>query len=102
MTLTEAYEHMFQILLNYWLKSNKMSRDLGEMLSEFNTKTFKDRKPADPAAWEDWVDAVRKITPNDDISEEQTGKSMIELLKEYNSHQGFDLKDVIDYFDQKG
>lgn len=49
---------MFIFLQNYHLRSGKKS-ELATVLSEM--QTMPDGRPADPAAWEDWLDAVRVV-----------------------------------------
>ncbi len=51
---------------------------------------------ADPAAWHDWLTAVAKVTPKEEISETEAGEAMLVLLREY--HHGFDLREVIEHF----
>jgi hypothetical protein len=51
----------------------------------------------DPAAWSDWEESVNKITTDEQISEIQALKAMIELMKTYNK-QGFHLDETINHF----
>ncbi len=99
MTLEQAYDWMFCILDEYWNKTKQ--RDLGEMLGEFSRSLFIDKKPADPAAWQDWVNAVQKVTLNESITRKDAYQAMLLLLQDYNDNQGFDLAEVIDHFRQQ-
>ncbi len=105
MTLKEGYDRMYRILDNYWINTGKRNLDLADMLSGFDTRIFRDikgnRVPGDPGAWQDWVKAVRSVTARDEITEEESFLAMVNLLKEYNDHHGFDLAEVIDHFSQQ-
>ena len=94
----EAYIYVFQILQEYWNKTR--DEELGGILGGLNpwSPLSKDERPGDPAAWQDWLDAVEKVSSNEYITEEEARKAMLVLLKEYNDHHGFDLKKTIQYF----
>jgi len=97
MTLKESYDYMVSKLSEYYSKTH--NDDVGGMLGGFDTSFA--GKPFDPAAWGDWEKAVRKVTPNANITEEEARKAMLVLMKEYNEHHGFDLTRVIEYFSQQ-
>ena len=99
MTLEQAYKYIFKILDNYYDKTH--NDELGALLSGLNPHLFKKRISADPAAWDDWMDAVQKVTPRENITEDEARKAMLMLMKEYNDHHGFDLEEVIKYFKQQ-
>lgn len=94
MTLMESFSFMFATLASYYTKTH--NDELGGMLGGFDNSFG--GKPFDPAAWNDWVEAVKKVSTKDDISEEDAKKAIILLLQEYNDHHGFDLSDVTKYF----
>jgi hypothetical protein len=101
MTLREAYIYIFGILDGYW--ENSHNSELGILLGGF---TFwhplsNDEKTADPAAWKDWIDAVRKITVSDSINNIEALQASVYLMKEYNDHQGFQLNEVIHLLETK-
>jgi hypothetical protein len=52
----EAYAAMFAFLEHRYDMSN--SDDLAGLLGSMST--LPDGNPADPAVWEDWLDAIRK------------------------------------------
>jgi hypothetical protein len=58
-----------------------MNKELGMMLGGFSPQVFIGLKTADPAAWQDWIDAVNKVTKNKYITEAEAKKAMIILLK---------------------
>ncbi len=97
MTLIESYNYMFNKLSGYYAKTR--NNELGAMLGGFDTSFG--GKPFDPAAWHDWVTAVKKVTPSENITEEEAHKAMLVLMREYNEHHGFKLKEVIEYFSRK-
>jgi hypothetical protein len=94
MTIKEAYIYMLKVLEVYWEKTH--NDELGSLLGQLNPFLFRDEKPADPAAWDDWLKAVREITYGNILTKEQMLKAMVLLLEEYNDYQGFDLVDVIE------
>jgi hypothetical protein len=96
MSLEESYNYMFDALSNHYAEMH--DNELGAMLGGFD-KSHRG-KPFDPAAWHDWIDAVRKVTSNETITENEALKAMLVLLKEYNDHHGFDLSKVIEFFDK--
>ena len=49
---------MFVFLQNYHLRGGKKG-ELAAVLSDI--QTMPDGRPADPAAWEDWLDAIRAV-----------------------------------------
>jgi len=56
-TLLEEYKAMYEFLSDlYYLEGQP--GNLGSYLGELR---FEDGKPADPAAWTDWLDVVNRI-----------------------------------------
>ena len=96
MTLEQSYKYVFKILDDYYDRTH--NDELGAMLGGLNPNLFQDQMSADPAAWDDWIDAVRKVTQNEYITEEEARTAMLVLMKGYNDHHGFDLSDVIEFF----
>jgi hypothetical protein len=66
--LLEAYKAMALFLDDYYFRFGQY--DVRNILS--NIYLFHDGKPADPAAWDDWLDAVKKV-----LEEEQ--KNLVEF-----------------------
>lgn len=58
LTLLQAYKCMFHFLENYYVQMDKPDQ-LGSLLGEL--QLLHDEKPADPAAWDDWLVAVQKV-----------------------------------------
>jgi hypothetical protein len=76
MTLEEAILYVFKTLNNYWKETH--IEDLGRLLGELHPSYISDTKKVgtgDPAAWYNWVNAVRKIAPNEYITEEDAIKT---------------------------
>jgi hypothetical protein len=97
MNIKEAYEYMFRELSSYYAKTH--NNEVGDMLGGFDTSFT--GKPFDAAAWTDWLNAVHKVNTNEYLSEKEALKAMLVLLKEYNDHHGFKLKNVIKYYSHK-
>ena len=62
MPLTEqqAFAAMFRFLTDYWVRNGRPD-EIGGLLGSLNPDIAGDGKPADPAAWSDWVVAVRAV-----------------------------------------
>ena len=54
----EAFRAMFKFLENYYLRAGQKG-DLAAVLSDIQISD--DRLPADPAAWNNWLDAVKSV-----------------------------------------
>lgn len=61
LTLREAYEAMFVYLERYYERSES-SDDIAIMLGKLNLD--EDGRPMDPAALDDWLDAVHEVLRN--------------------------------------
>jgi len=100
MNITEAYHFAFNILVEFWRKTqdDQLAAVLGglnpEPLSEGTVTT-------DPAAWHDWVDAVKKVTSNENITESEAQQAMLVVMREYRDHDGLDLTNVIDFLNKR-
>ena len=66
MPLTErqAFAAMFRFLHDYW-ERNRRPEELGGLLGSMNTDLAGDGKPADPAVWTDWLNAIQAIRRDD-------------------------------------
>lgn len=58
-----GFKVMFRFLENYYEMTG--ADDIGILLGSMNTSLFADGRPADPAIWEDWLDAVREVAKAD-------------------------------------
>jgi hypothetical protein len=97
MNKKESYDYMVTTLSGYYFQTH--DNELGGILGGLDTTSI--GKPFDPAAWVDWVKAIRIITSNEvDITQSEANKAIIELLKEYSSH-GFKLEKVIKYVNEQ-
>ena len=54
-----AYKAMFRFLEKYYALTNV--DEIGVLLGSMSTEIFQDEKPADPAMWDDWIDAIREV-----------------------------------------
>jgi hypothetical protein len=58
----EAYKCMFEFLREYYYRKGKPD-ELGDVLSDI--QLLESNIPADPAMWEDWIEAVEKVLATD-------------------------------------
>jgi len=58
-SLDEAFCAMLKFLETYYIRSGRKA-DLGAVLSDIQSLS-EDGLPADPAAWNDWLEAVRSV-----------------------------------------
>ena len=70
---------MFRLLDEFYKSSN--DECLGNLLSGFNPFLFSDEKTADPAAWDDWMSTVKKITDKDSLNEREAFFAACEFVK---------------------
>lgn len=81
---TKALKAMELFLEKYHQKSK--NDDLGLLLSDISTDTFIGTETADPAAWEDWQDAIVLVKGNNVtkyLTEQQAFDSMINYLRTF-------------------
>ncbi|MYN18579.1 hypothetical protein GTP81_17665 [Rugamonas sp. FT107W] len=58
-----GFKVMFRFLEKYYEMTGE--DDIGTLLGSMNTNVFADGRPADPAIWEVWLDAVREVSKAD-------------------------------------
>jgi hypothetical protein len=58
LTPFQAYKVMFTFLEEYYNRKGKPD-DLGILLGD--THLLDDQKPADPAMWNDWIMAIKRV-----------------------------------------
>jgi hypothetical protein len=63
LTIMEAYKAMYYYLEN--LYNLTKSEDLADFLS--NMMLLEDESTADPAYWDDWLNAIKKLKDGKDI-----------------------------------
>ena len=56
--ILDAFKAMYCFLNKYYTRTS--SDDIGSLLGDLNLS--EDNKPMDPAAWEEWIDCINKIT----------------------------------------
>lgn len=59
LSVYEAYAAMFVFLDAYWERGNRADEQIASLLSSMQLAT--DRRPFDPAQWEDWIDAINHV-----------------------------------------
>jgi hypothetical protein len=108
MNLKEAYFYILDILDDiYWNRPQKQwNKDqydrlaslLGDMSAGEVYPVSDILGTGDPATWDDWLEAVKKVVgeTNKNINAKEAKMAAIELMKEYNS-QGVQLNDTIEY-----
>jgi hypothetical protein len=101
MTLREAYIYMLATLETYY--DNTHNDELGGLLGGLTLwhPLSPNEKPADPASWNDWLNVVRIVMDRDSVNNIETLQATVNLLREYNDHQGFNLKEVISFVQTK-
>lgn len=60
LTLEQAFEAMFYFLEHEYEMTK--SADIGGLLGSLSWEVREDRRPADPAAWQDWLDAAGRLS----------------------------------------
>ena len=61
-----AFDAMRTFLEAYWERGGKASEDIAVLLSSLSRDVWADRKPGDPATWNDWRKAVDSVTAASD------------------------------------
>lgn len=56
-----AYRAMFRFLENYWERGGRNDEDIAALLGSMNLDTFPGDEPADPAMWDDWLEAIDEV-----------------------------------------
>lgn len=97
MLIQDVYLVMFKMLSDYYLNINK-SESLGSLLGDMDPHLFSDRKPADPATYNDWYDIVVKYAENGEIENKNIVFALQDFLSNYQQRFGFNLEEVIAYF----
>jgi hypothetical protein len=54
-----AYKAMVRFLENYWKVGQE--EEIAVLLSSMSLEIFQDGKPADPAMWSDWLQAIADV-----------------------------------------
>ena len=57
----EAFDAMRAFLESYWQRGMKASDDIAGLLVDLNRDMMGDGGPPDPAQWNDWLLAIKKI-----------------------------------------
>ncbi len=80
----EALKAMEIFLDEYYSREKK--DDIGLLLSDISLDTFIEEKTADPAAWEDWeeaIESVKKDSKNKTLTEIESFAAMIAFVKAF-------------------
>jgi len=105
MTITDALTYVVGILdeLWCWIHDDELQILLGE-IRPVARRSADELVTQDPAAWSDWVEAVKKVSKDVEITrevtEDEAKKAIIELMKEYNT-QGFALEKIIEHIEKQ-
>jgi len=93
--LKQSYLTMYSLLNDlYWEKTKNDS--LGGMLSSLNPYIYANWITADPAAWEDWIDSVKKITDAEFLTHKEALQASIVFLEFYMTEFGFEIGWILD------
>ena len=60
-TVADAYRAMFVFITAYWERGGRTD-EIGSMLGDVQYGISGPTEPADPAQWQDWLDAVARVT----------------------------------------
>jgi hypothetical protein len=85
---------MFFMLDEYWDETRHDS--LAAMLGSLNPFLFEDSISADPAAFQSWVDSVKKVTGEDVLTYDEAFQASLIFLKLYQIEFGFEIGWIID------
>lgn len=70
-----AYKAMFRFLVNYWERGKRNDDQIAELLSSMNVDLFGNGdEPADPAMWDDWLEAIKEVMAVQVSHSERQGK----------------------------
>jgi hypothetical protein len=94
LNLERSYLAMFFMLDEYWDETKHDS--LAAMLGSLNPFLFKDSISADPAAFQNWVDSVKKVTDEGVLTYDEAFQASLIFLKLYQIEFGFEVGGVID------
>ena len=84
---------MFYFLDRYYWEEK--DETLGCLLSRFNPNLWHDGMSADPAAWEDWNNVIKKISNNNLLTSFETLNASIKFIKFHQDEFGFELNWLI-------
>jgi hypothetical protein len=56
-----AYKAMFRFLENYHERGGRNDDEIAVLLSSMSMEIFQDGETADPATWDDWLDAIEEV-----------------------------------------
>jgi len=56
-----AYKAMFRFLENYYERGGRNDDEIAVLLSSMSMEIFQDGETADPAMWDDWLDAIGEV-----------------------------------------
>jgi hypothetical protein len=65
LTPNEAFDVARVFIENYWRLRGGTADEVGDLLSFMDR--LADGKPADPAMWSDWLEAVEKVRPRPEV-----------------------------------
>lgn len=72
LTLEQAYRAMFYFLEHEY--EMVKSDEIGGLLSSLSWEIWSSRRPADPAAWGDWLCAVEKARAGEEMADASKNK----------------------------
>ena len=67
-----GFEAMRQFIDAYWRRGGETSKDLRHLLDNIDAESLTQRDgtpvPADPAMWQDWLDAIERAKRGDSVT----------------------------------
>ena len=94
LSIQQSYLAMFYLLdMFYWITKDDC---LGSLLGGFNPYLFVGGMSADPAAWDDWINSVKKISDEELLTSKEAFLCTVEFVRFHKDEFGFELGWLID------
>ena len=61
LTAAEAFQAMHHFLHAYAKRYTRSPEDIAQLLGDIDCSVTLDGRPSDPAQWDDWLQAVKKV-----------------------------------------
>lgn len=91
--IRQSYLAMFHMLEKIYKESE--DENFASLLSGFDPFLFTDGMSADPAAWGDWNNVVKKISANNHLTSFEALNATKEFIKFHQDEFGFELDWVV-------
>ncbi len=97
LSIRQAYLAMFHLLdVFYW---DTRDEDFASLVSGFDPYLFEESMSADPAAWGDWKDSVKKVTDRELLTTDEALDATRKFIVFHRDEFGFNLGWLVDRLD---